>query len=265
MACHNRYHYCKYVATRLCDGATAISDKIPDEDSDKISDEDSSQIPVEFKNYQNIFKIKGKGLTESQIKRLNVLRQALELGHAKVPLPLLPDAYRSMSTYLCTYMHLCRYIKHHHTNTHTQTGTVMRDLLQVSKNKGGLVELALEIRKGQDASDSTKLDTEFQDQVDMFLCATFEASRCILREIGISTTKNSTEAELRKRTRSEAHLKMMAIQECVPMKGTIEITEQEYVQARMLELSSLMLAKFCERVHETWKQAALEVEKIRSS
>ena len=120
------------------------------------------------------------------------------------------------------------------------------------------MQLALEIRKGQDMSDSTKTETEFQDQVDMFLCATFEASRCILREIGISTTKNSTEAELRKRTRSEAHLKMMAIQECVPMKGTIEITEQEYVQARMLELSSHLLATFCERVHETWKQSALE-------
>jgi len=149
----------------------------------------------------------------------------------------------------------------------------MRDLLQVSKNQGGLVQLALEIRKGQDMSDSTNTETEFQDQVDMFLCATFEASRCILREIGISTTKSSTVAELKKRTRSEAHLKMMAVQECVPMQGekTMEITEQEYVQARMLEVSSHMLARFCERVHETWKQAALRrwktfvrVEKIEA-
>ena len=90
VSCHNRYHHCKYVATRLCDGATAISDA-------------SKCPPTEFKNYNDIFQIREKGQTNSQIKRLNGLRQALKLGHAKVPLPLLPDAYRSMSTYLCTY------------------------------------------------------------------------------------------------------------------------------------------------------------------
>ena len=158
------------------------------------------------------------------------------MGHAKVPLPLLPDAHRSMSAHLCV---------------------VMRDLLQVSKKQGGLVKLALEIRRGLDVSSST--DTEFQDQVDMFLCSVFEASRCILREIGTVTTRR-TLTELRKQSRSEAHVKVIAVQERVSMKSdkVMEISEQEYVKARMLDASSHMLARFCERVHETWKRTALQ-------
>jgi len=221
-----------YVASRLQNGAAAISDP-------------SKCSSTEFENWSNIFQIRGKVGTDLQIKRLGVLQEVLKRGHANVPLPLLPDAHRSTSNHLCT---------------------IMRDILQVSKNKGGLLELALEIRKGQDQNVGTEKSdkqTEFQDQVDLFLSTAFEASRCILRELGVSMTTTTTKrtftsiADLRNRSRSEARIKIMSLQECVSRTTDMKISEKEYVEARMLEASSNMLASFCERVHETWKRAAL--------